>query len=72
MRLDRGVSGKITCENGSCVIRVNRHEVRKHQRFTVAHEPSHFLLHSEIIDISLDGIRDNVLYHSGEPEQVEV
>ena len=69
--LGTGVSGQIKNENNHYVIRVNRHEARNRQRFTIAHELAHFLLHKEIIDSAPDGIRDNVLYRSGEPEHVE-
>ena len=66
-----GVSGQITRENGRYVIRVNRNEARERQRFTIAHELAHYLLHRHIIDSLPDGITDNVLYRSGAPERVE-
>ena len=69
--LRMGVSGQITNENGQYIIRVNRHEARERQRFTIAHELAHFLLHREIIDSSADGITDTVLYRSGAPEHIE-
>jgi len=69
--LSTGVSGQIKNEGSEYVIRVNRHEARERQRFTIAHELAHFLLHRDIIDSSIDGIKDNVLYRSGEPERIE-
>ena len=66
-----GISGQITNENGNYIIRVNRHEARERQRFTIAHELAHFLLHRHIIDSSDDGITDTVLYRSGASENVE-
>ncbi|WP_370644040.1 ImmA/IrrE family metallo-endopeptidase [Thalassobius sp. Cn5-15] len=42
-------------------IRVNRHEASTRQRFTIAHEIAHFLLHREFIG---DGIEDSILYRS--------
>ena len=69
--LNTGVSGQITRENGHYLIRVNRHEARERQRFTIAHELAHFLLHKQVIDSSPDGIKDNVLYRSGAPEHIE-
>ena len=42
-------------------IRVNRHEVAARQRFTIAHEIAHFLLHRDQIG---DGIEDSILYRS--------
>ena len=69
--LNTGVSGQITRENDHYLIRVNRHEARERQRFTIAHELAHFLLHKQVIDSSPDGIKDNVLYRSGAPERIE-
>lgn len=66
-----GTSGQISKESGEYVIRVNRNEARERQRFTIAHELAHFLLHKDLIDSSKDGITDNVLYRSGASEQVE-
>jgi len=69
--MSTGVSGQIMKEDGHYTIRVNRHEARERQRFTIAHELSHFFLHKAVIDSSPDGIKDNVLYRSGEPERIE-
>lgn len=69
--MSTGVSGQIMREDGGYVIRVNRHEARERQRFTIAHELAHFFLHKPVIDRSPDGIKDNVLYRSGEPERIE-
>ncbi|MCZ7891044.1 ImmA/IrrE family metallo-endopeptidase [Agrobacterium salinitolerans] len=66
-----GVSGQIAREEDGYVVRVNRNEARERQRFTIAHELAHFLLHRQIIDTSPNGITDNVLYRSGEPEKIE-
>lgn len=69
--MDTGASGQIRNENGNYIIRVNRYEARERQRFTIAHELAHFLLHRHIVDSSADGITDNVLYRSGKPEHTE-
>ena len=69
--LPSNVSGQIKKENNSYTIRVNRHESRQRQRFTIAHELAHFLLHRHIIDSNENGISDNVLYRSGAPERIE-
>lgn len=42
-------------------IRVNRHEAATRQRFTIAHEIAHYLLHRDFIG---DGIEDSILYRS--------
>ncbi|WP_439637624.1 ImmA/IrrE family metallo-endopeptidase [Oceanicaulis sp.] len=63
--LPAGVSGEIRPVNPGAnefIIRVNRHESKKRQRFTVGHELGHFLLHRELIGA---GLTDNVLYRSG-------
>jgi hypothetical protein len=59
--LGPGISGEIRPDGQGFVIRVNRHDPSKRQRFTVAHELSHFLLHSDQIST---GISDDVLYRS--------
>jgi Zn-dependent peptidase ImmA (M78 family) len=60
--LSPGISGEIRPVDGQgYVIRVNRHDPPKRQRFTVAHELAHFLLHHDQIG---SGIQDDVLYRS--------
>jgi hypothetical protein len=60
--LGPGISGEIRpADEGGFVIRVNRHDPPKRQRFTVAHELAHFLLHRDEIGT---GIEDDVLYRS--------
>lgn len=49
------VSGQIAREDGQYVIRINRHESRERQRFTIAHELAHYLLHRSVIDSSPEG-----------------
>lgn len=66
-----GVSGQITREDNRYIIRINRNEARERQRFTLAHEIAHYLLHRHVIDSYPDGITDNVLYRSGAPEKIE-
>lgn len=56
-----GISGEIRPEADGFMIRINRHDPSKRQRFTVAHELAHFLLHAEHINT---GISDDVLYRS--------
>ena len=59
--LPPGISGEIRPNEGGFLIRVNRHDPSKRQRFTVAHELAHFLLHRDQI---ANGITDDVLYRS--------
>ena len=64
--MPREVSGTIRQEQkGEFVIRVNRHESKHRQRFTLAHELAHFLLHRERI-IAKGGWSENVLLRSGQ------
>lgn len=60
--LGPGISGEIRPDGGEgFVIRINRHDPAKRQRFTVAHELAHYLLHRSEIGT---GIEDDVLYRS--------
>lgn len=68
--LPRGISGQIGQEDSEFVIRINRHEAKHRQRFTLAHELAHFLLHRERI-VADGGWSENVLLRSGQPAQVE-
>jgi Zn-dependent peptidase ImmA (M78 family) len=47
--------------DGGFVIKVNRFEPKERQRFTIAHEIAHFLLHRDKIQA---GLVDSVLYRS--------
>jgi hypothetical protein len=67
--LDPGKSGEIRPDgNGGYIIKVNRHDSPGRQRFTVAHELAHFLLHRHLIGA---GISDDALYRSGQSDRVE-
>ena len=68
--LERGRSGLIEVEDSAYTIKINRHETRERQRFTLAHEIAHFLIHRAIIDTDRK-IVDNVLYRSGQSKAVE-
>lgn len=68
--LPRGISGQIGQENGDFVIRINRHEAKHRQRFTLAHEIAHYLLHRDKI-VAEGGWSENVLLRSGQPASVE-
>lgn len=55
-------------DGGGYLIKVNRFEPKERQRFTIAHEISHFLLHRDRIH---SGVVDSVLYRSKLPSRVE-
>lgn len=50
-------------------IRLNRHETPERQRFTLAHEIAHFLLHRSLIGA---GVVDDTMYRSGLSSRREV
>ena len=59
-----GVSGEIRPDPDApkgFTIKVDRHEIKERQRFTLAHEIAHFLLHADLIE---NGLSDDVLYRS--------
>jgi Zn-dependent peptidase ImmA (M78 family) len=58
-----GISGEIrpALGEGNFTIKVNRHDDHRRQRFTVAHELGHYLLHRKEIG---NGLSDDVLYRS--------
>jgi Zn-dependent peptidase ImmA (M78 family) len=56
-----GISGELRPHEDGFIIRVNRHDPPRRQRFTVAHELAHYLLHRDQIG---DGIEDDALYRS--------
>jgi hypothetical protein len=59
-----GISGEIRPHpdhSGRFLVKINRHDPPRRQRFTAAHELAHFLLHSDQIGL---GIEDDVLYRS--------
>lgn len=62
--LPDGISGEIrpaADDPNSYIIKVNRKDPARRQRFTVAHELAHFLLHHDAIGT---GISDDALYRS--------
>lgn len=67
--LPMNISGLIQPDgNGDTIIKVNRFESKERQRFTIAHEIAHFLLHRDRID---NGIVDSVLYRSKLSSRIE-
>jgi Zn-dependent peptidase ImmA (M78 family) len=59
--LPLSISGMVKPENGKYVIKVNRFEPKERQRFTIAHEIAHYLLHRDLI---AKGVVDSTLYRS--------
>jgi Zn-dependent peptidase ImmA (M78 family) len=59
--LPLSISGMVKPEDGKFVIKVNRFEPKERQRFTIAHEIAHYLLHRDLI---AKGVVDSTLYRS--------
>lgn len=67
--LPPGISGEIRPDgDDGYVIKVSRHDSPGRQRFTVAHELAHFILHRAYIG---DGITDDAMYRSEQSDSVE-
>lgn len=62
------ISGEIRETSGKVTIKVNRHDIKERQRFTIAHEIAHFLLHRDRLS---SGITDDVLYRSKLTDDLE-
>jgi Zn-dependent peptidase ImmA (M78 family) len=62
------ISGEIRETDGIVTIKVNRHDIKERQRFTIAHEIAHFLLHRDRL---ASGITDDVLYRSRLTDDLE-
>jgi Zn-dependent peptidase ImmA (M78 family) len=69
--LPRGTSGRIGQEGGDFVIRINRHEAKHRQRFTLAHELAHYLLHRERIEADGEWSENVLLRAPNQPIQIE-
>lgn len=66
--LKPGLSGVIREVGGTIVAKINRHDSPERQRFTLAHEIAHFLLHRDKIG---DGIEDTMLFRSSLSDSLE-
>lgn len=70
--LKPGISGLIEPSESALSgyrIKINRHESVERQRFTLAHEIAHFLLHRELIR---GGVVDNTMYRSNLSSRHEI
>mgnify|MGYP001584530096 CR=1 FL=1 len=64
----RSLSGLIRCVDGAFEIYVNSNHPASRQRFTIAHELGHYMLHRDRIG---DGIIDDYLYRSELTDSLE-
>lgn len=62
------ISGEIKESDGIVTIKINRHDPLTRQRYTLAHEISHFFLHKDLL---VNGIKDDVLYRSTQSNAIE-
>ena len=70
-KLPNTISGRVGREeNDNFVIRVNRYEARYCQRFILALELAHVLLHKDLVAAE-GGWSHDVLMRSGQPAQIE-
>ena len=73
--LPSGISGKLSRDAANVdrwIIRVNRHEHKNRQRFTIAHEIAHYVLHRDQIRSDLNSeLTDDTFYRSGLSEKRE-
>jgi len=67
--LKAGISGEIKEVEGTVFIKISRHDSKERQRFTLAHEIAHFLLHKDKLS---EGIEDTVLFRSNLSDKLEV
>lgn len=66
--LEGNLAGEIKEVQGVVTIRVNSHDVKARQRYTIAHEVAHFLLHRHLLK---EGIKDTPLYRSHLSNKIE-
>lgn len=59
--LENDLSGMIECVNGRYAITVNASHSQTRQRFTIAHELGHYMLHRHLIG---NGVDDDRMYRS--------
>ncbi|MDI9314055.1 MAG: ImmA/IrrE family metallo-endopeptidase [Hydrotalea sp.] len=59
------ISGMIEKKGNSYIITINKDHPKTRQRFTIAHELGHFILHKDKIDSSEGGLVDNILFRAG-------
>ena len=70
--MDDEVSGYLSNRGGSWHIGINQYHNPRRQRFILAHEFAHFLMHKEHIKNSEDGIhRDIILFRDNENNKQE-
>ena len=62
------VSGSIRRQGEGYLIEINGNDAPRRQRFTLAHEIGHYLLHRDMLD---GGIEDDRMYRSRLSDQVE-
>lgn len=73
------ISGMLECENDKFFITVNEEDSETRQRFTIAHEIGHYMLHRSLIGEGLDDSRayrstDKGKYHNtkiGKQQEIE-
>ena len=67
VQMEPATSGSLIFENGIWVIRVNKNHNSRRQRFTIAHEIGHYIMHRN----KLQSFTDEVFFRAGNREDIE-
>lgn len=65
--LSKGISGILNQENGKWIMSINQDDNPKRQRFTLAHELGHYILHKN----KNDSFEDSVFFRGEEKTSIE-
>ena len=66
-----GLSGYIEKRSDRWFIGINQYDHPRRQRFTIAHELAHFLLHKEIMETQGGRHEDTIMMRDGSANQIE-
>lgn len=67
VQMEPAISGSLTYEDGTWIIRVNRNHNTKRQRFTILHELGHYMLHRN----KLQSFTDEIFFRAGIKGDIE-
>lgn len=67
VQMEPATSGSLLYENGAWVIRVNKNHNTRRQRFTIAHEIGHYIMHRN----KLQSFTDEIFFRAGNKGDIE-
>ncbi len=67
VQMESATSGSLIYENGSWVIRVNKNHNPRRQRYTIAHEIGHYIMHRN----KLQSFTDEIFFRAGNKGDIE-